>query len=436
MNYVIDFIGFYIDDRLRIEEFCECRVSKKGVEVRNPMLFAIDPDDVSSYGTSQNGNQEYYQKFGIGVASPRYLVSTLINYINELLSTNEKIFVRNHEKIQQLKDFMNMPYNYNNLMSLEAKGCDTSHIILGTDCQYHDNEYLNYCVRENAKFMANWLKEREFPGSIAVLDLSGYRTFNGSFEIKEISIMILNNYGSIINNILFVTVVTQVEDTSKEFVKAYNKTYYNNYGIKWKTGNVPLPLLSHKIVKLLINHDVTNIFVKNIDIEIKLSSLIKDNLKSEIHRLTDYGFIDQLTVNNRALDCKYHEHPNSQKNICVQQTNLQLVEFIIYIQLYKMEVLEGVEKFMQLSQQHLGVGNSSTSDLYFSNLPSNQIYTDSNVDSEITESENDEKDDRLKEFNLDVNTEILDDIDIDILLDGQDVKNDDFSMINFDIDQL
>ncbi|KAH0555108.1 hypothetical protein KQX54_015288 [Cotesia glomerata] len=114
MNYVIDFIGFYIDDRLRIEEFCECRVSKKGVEVRNPMLFAIDPDDVSSYGTSQNGNQEYNQKFGIGVASPRYLVSTLINYINELLSTNEKIFVRNHEKIQQLKDFMNMPMNYNN----------------------------------------------------------------------------------------------------------------------------------------------------------------------------------------------------------------------------------------------------------------------------------------------------------------------------------
>ncbi|KAH0555109.1 hypothetical protein KQX54_015291 [Cotesia glomerata] len=396
MYYVIDFTGFYtVDKRFIIEEFCECRVSKEGVRVEDPMIFVIDPKVISTYGISQNNNFECYETFGIGITHTRRLLSDLIKYISELLLTNKTIYVRNNEKIHDLKKFMIMPYNYNNLMSLEAKGCDTSHIILGTDCQYHDNEYLNYCVRENAKFMANWLKEREFPG-----------------------------------------MVTQVEDTSKEFVKAYNKTYYNNYGIKWKTGNVPLPLLSHKIVKLLINHDVTNIFVKNIDIEIKLSSLIKDNLKSEIHRLTDYGFIDQLTVNNRALDCKYHEHPNSQKNICVQQTNLQLVEFIIYIQLYKMEVLEGVEKFMQLSQQHLGVGNSSTSDLYFSNLPSNQIYTDSNVDSEITESENDEKDDRLKEFNLDVNTEILDDIDIDILLDGQDVKNDDFSMINFDIDQL
>lgn len=435
MDYVIDFTGFYFFNQFIIEEFCECRVSQKGVKVGDAMIFAIDPTDVSSYGITQSGMEDYYNTFGIGISHSRHLLSDLVKYIKQLLSTNKTIYLRDTDKLQQLKEFMKIPHNYDNVACLDDKGFNVFDVVWGTDCRYHDHPNKNYCARDNANLMANWLKDKKFPKCVAVIDLSGYRTINGDFKVKELCISLLNKFGQMIDKASLVTVVPQAQDTSEEVVEAYNETYYDNYGIKWKTGNLPLPILGGTVKKLLSNYDVTDIFVRNREIEMKLSSIVQDIVKFEILRLTDFGYTDAINT-IRPTICNVHEHLNPRKNVCAVITNFRMVQFIIDMQLFKITVLEDIKNFKQMSQQLLDVGNSSINQSNLSNLSSNQTYADSDVDSAVPESGPDDSDDLRREFQLDINTETFIDVDIDILLESQDVRNDDFSVINFDIDLL
>ncbi|XP_074114698.1 uncharacterized protein LOC141537557 [Cotesia typhae] len=435
MDYVIDFTGFYYFNQFVIEEFCECRVSQKGVKVEDAKIFAIDPTNISSYGITQSGLNDYYYTFGIGVKYSRCLLSELVEYISQLLSSKKTIYLRDNDKFNQLKQFMKIPHNYDNVVRLEDKGFNSLCVVLGTDCPYHDNPNDNYCVRNNAKLMANWLKDMKFPECVAVVDFSGYRSVNGDFRIKELCMSLMNKSGAIIDKVSLVTVALQALDFLED-VQAYNVTYYDNYGIKWKTGNSPLQTLEGTVKKFLSNYDVTVLFVRNREIEMKLKSVIQDIVEFEILRLTDFGYADAVNIGIKLEVCKFHEHPDPRKNVCAVVNNVQMAQFVFDMQLFKIKVLEAIKNFKITSQKLIDVGNSGINHSNLGNLTSNQTHADSDDNNKQPESSSDDLDDLLKDFHVDNNTETSNDINVDILLESQDVLNDDFSVNNFDIDLL
>ncbi|XP_057336697.1 uncharacterized protein LOC130675155 [Microplitis mediator] len=343
MKIVIDFSGYYFENRFTIKELCLYRLVDFRA-IAEPIIIAKDPQFSVSLQPYNNSYKNFMEKFGIQTPHNSYGLAELRYKIKVIITHNDLIYLRNRQQLTKLMSFINDGRYYcDKIELLSDLGFDDNYELTGTNCPYHIDKSNNYCAGNNAKLMANWLIKRRVnkiqlrTNMQLVINFSGYYDFQNEFIIKEVSIYGLSNDGNIIYHKLY---VTKPAYAPISFINRINKTnydnnFYNNFGIKYEDGNYKLLRVRHKICEILINYDIKIIYVKNYYYYNLLSKIV-DNIKIyDVTCLEDYNYVDIYDINT---NCGYHKHEDNNKNICVDNSAVNMVNWILTNEFYKSEV--------------------------------------------------------------------------------------------------
>ncbi|XP_057336381.1 uncharacterized protein LOC130674915 [Microplitis mediator] len=352
MKVVIDFSGYYFRNKFIIKEFCWCRLVNLRV-ITKPIIIAKDPQFSVPSQPYNNSYKNFMEKFGIKNTNQLYPMNQLRQKVKLIIVQNDLIYVRNDHQLSKLMSFISdRKYQSDKIKLLSDLGFDDNYELTGTNCPHHINKSNNYCAGDNAKLMADWLIERKVnkirlrTNMQLVINFSGYYDLKNEFIIKELSIRGLNNDGNIVYHKLYVS--KPANDSTNSFMNEsvkniYNDIYYDNFGIKYEDGNCDLFRIDIKISKLLINFDIKIIYVKN-HYYYNLLSKIIDNIgkyddanikRFDVICLEDYNYIDAYDIYS---NCGYHKHDDNNKNICVDNSAVNMVNWILTNKFYKSEV--------------------------------------------------------------------------------------------------
>ncbi|XP_057338068.1 uncharacterized protein PF07_0021-like [Microplitis mediator] len=344
MRVVIDFSGYYFQKQFTIKEFCLGRLENLRV-ITEPIIIAKDPRFSVPSQPFSNSYKNYMEKFGIENTNHLYPLNRLRQKIKVIIAQNDLIYVRNGQQLSKLMSFINdSRYYCDKIKLLSDLGFDDSHELTGTNCPHHINKSNNYCAGDNARLMTYWLRQRKWvkkkgkKNMQLVINFSGYDGYENKFTIKELSIVGLSNDGSIIYHKLYVT--KPANDSINSFINEtvknkYNDSYYDNFGIKYEDGNYDLFRINFKISKILMNCDIKIIYVKNYYYYNLLSKIVANIKQFDVICLEDYNYVDTYDIN---ANCGYHKHEDNNKNICVNNSAVNMVNWILRNEFYKSEV--------------------------------------------------------------------------------------------------
>ncbi|XP_057337177.1 uncharacterized protein LOC130675451 [Microplitis mediator] len=343
MKIVIDFSGYYYKNKFIIKEFCLFRIQHLTII---PGRTIITKDLITSISSRpQNESyQKFIDKFGINNTHSSYTLNRLRQKLKVIIHRSNNIYVRNRQQLSKLISFINdNRYGCKEVKLMSDLGFNDSYELTETNCPYHSNQSNNYCAHDNARFMTYWLRQRKVDkiqlrtNMQLVINFSGYYDHRNKFKIKELSIHGLNDDGYIVYHKLYVTKPAyNLSSFMNEYVKnKFNDIYYDNFGIKYEDGNRELLHTHKKISEIILNNDVKIIYVKNLDYFNLLRKIVANIEQFVVICLEDYYYIDTYDI---WSNCGYHTHEDSNKNICVDSSGINMVNWILTNKFYKSEV--------------------------------------------------------------------------------------------------
>ncbi|NP_001401785.1 uncharacterized LOC106693329 [Microplitis demolitor] len=344
MKIVIDFSGYYNrSNKFEIKEFCMCRLFNSTV-INKPVIIIKDPLLSIPLQSDNNSYKDFIDKFGIRDTRSSYKLNQLRQKVKRVINKNSKTYVRNGEQLIKLISFINdSNFNCNKIKLLSDIGFPENYELTKTNCPYHINKANNYCAGDNARLMADWLvyrkwkKRRSRRNMQLVINFSGYYDYDTVFRIKELSIRGLSNDGNIIYHKLYVTKPEYDSSSSiNEIVKnKFNDIYYDEFGIKYEDGNYELLRLNKKISKILNHYDIKTIYVKNYNYYNLLNKIVANIKQFDVICLEECNYVENNDIN---FVCQYHTHEDINKNVCVDNSGMNMVNWIISNEFYKYEV--------------------------------------------------------------------------------------------------
>ncbi|XP_057337413.1 uncharacterized protein LOC130675611 [Microplitis mediator] len=349
MKIVIDFSGYYYKNKFIIKEFCSFRIHHLTII---PEQTIITKDLITSIPSRpQNESyQKFIDKFGINNTLSSYELKKLREKIKLAIDRNNNIYVRNRQQLSKLIRFINDErYGCKEVKLMSDLGFNDSYELTETNCPYHSNQSNNYCAGDNARLMADWLIDRKLNkiqlcrNMRLVINFSGYYDHRNKYKIKELSIHGLNDDGNIVYHKLYVTTPAyNLTSFMNEIVKnKYNDIYYDNIGIKYEDGNRELLRTHKKISEIILNNDVKIIYVKNFDYFNLLRKLVTNIRRFNVICLEECNYVENNDIN---FVCQYHTHEKSNKNICVDSSGINMVNWILTNEFYKYEVRDRFHK--------------------------------------------------------------------------------------------
>ncbi|XP_057336800.1 uncharacterized protein LOC130675230 [Microplitis mediator] len=343
MKTVIDFSGYNFKNKFIIREFCLCRLIDLKV-IDDPIIVIKDPLFSVLSQPEYNSYKNFINKFGIKHTHGLYSLYEFRQKLKKVINKNSKIYVRNAEQLSKLISFIDdSNFNFNEVKLMSDLGFDDNYELTGTNCPHHINKSNNYCAGDNAKLMADWLRHKKLDklkllnNMQLVINFSGYYDYKNELTIKELSIVGLSNDGKIIYHKLYVTkpVNNPISFINRINKNNYNNNFYDNFGIKYEDGNCELFRVNNKIRKILLHHDIEIIYVKNYYYYNLLSKIVANIKRFDVICLEDYNYIDTYDINT---NCGYHTHKDNNKNICVDNSTVNMVNWILTNEFYKSEV--------------------------------------------------------------------------------------------------
>ncbi|XP_057336920.1 uncharacterized protein LOC130675316 [Microplitis mediator] len=344
MKTVIDFSGYYnFGNKFIIREFRLCRLVNLTVTygpiivVKDPMISVLSPPDTNSY-------KNFIDKFGIIETHSSYPLYRLRKKLKKVINAHSRIYVRNGQQLIKLISFIDdSNFNCNEIKLMSDLGFNDDYELTETNCPHHINKSNNYCASDNAKLMADWLIKRKVnkinlrTNMQLVIYFTGYYDHDSELIIKELSIYGLSNDGNIIYHKLYVTKpANYLSSSMNEIVKnQFNDIHYDNFGIKYEDGNYELFRINEKIIKVLNHHDIKIIYVKNLDYFNLLSKIVPNIKRFDVISLEECNYVEN---NDIKFICQYHTHEDSNKNICADDSGINMVNWIVSNEFYKYEV--------------------------------------------------------------------------------------------------
>ncbi|XP_057336476.1 uncharacterized protein LOC130675014 [Microplitis mediator] len=342
MKIVIDFSGYYLKSQFIIREFSLCQMKHLTV-TSEPTIITDDPTTSISSRPQNKSYKKFIDKVGITKAHNSYPLHRLRQKLKSIIDRNSIIYVRNGQQFSKLISFINdNKYQSDKIKLLSDLGFDDSHELTETNCPHHINKSNNYCAHDNAKLMMNWLRKRKLDKlkllnkMQVVINFSGYYDYKNEFTIKELSIVGLSNDGKTIYHKLY---VTKPVYHSNNFINDINKkkydNYYNNFGIRYEDGNYESKCIIIKILEILFHYDIKIIYVKNYYYRYLLSKVVNNIKIYDFICLEDYNYVETYDI---STNCEYHKHEDNSKNICVNNSAVNMVNWILTNEFYKSEV--------------------------------------------------------------------------------------------------
>ncbi|XP_057337297.1 uncharacterized protein LOC130675531 [Microplitis mediator] len=342
MKIVIDFSGYYYKNKFIIKEFSLCRLDYLSV-ITEPITITKDPQNAIPLQANNKSYKNFIDKFGVKNSHNLYPVYVLRSRLMRINHENNKIYVRNGEQLSKLISFINnSKYQSDKIKLLSDLGFDDNYELTETNCPHHINKSNNYCAGDNAKLMAEWLIERKVNkinsrrNMQLVINFSGYRDYKNKFKIKELSIHGLNDDGNIVYHKLCVIKPVYVSnDSINNINKKKYDNYYNKFGIKYDDGYYELQRMRNEIYNIVTRCDIQVIYVKNYHYYDLLTYVFGDIEKYDVTCLEDHNYVEAYDINT---NCGYHTHEDNSKNICVNNSVINMVKWILTNKFYKSEV--------------------------------------------------------------------------------------------------
>ncbi|XP_057337053.1 uncharacterized protein LOC130675382 [Microplitis mediator] len=344
MKVVIDFSGYYFKSQFIIKEFCMCRLQYESVKTTE-IRITKDPKKTIGRRPYNDSYKNFMDKCGIKNPNNLMNLSDLRKKIKRLITENCKIYVRSNEQLSKLICFINdSKCNFNEVKLMCNLGFNNDYELTETNCPHHINKSNNYCAGDNANLMAECLIQRKIKkknlrnGMQLVIHFSGYYDHDSIVKIKELSIHGLNNDGRLIYHKLYVTkpAYNLTDSFMNQLVRnEFKDIYYDKFGIKYEDGNYDLCRINNKIIKILNHHDIKIIYVKNLDYYNLLSKIVKNIKQLDVICLEECNYVENDDI---KFVCQYHTHEDSNKNICVDDSGKNMVNWIVCNEFYKSEV--------------------------------------------------------------------------------------------------
>lgn len=331
---IIDFSGFYFNDRFIIKEICMCKI----IDYRNgyvrPFMYVTKPPVQNLEG--ENIVFYVYQSFkeinGIEWNTGSYSVDALRRRILYIFNRGIKIFVKNDIKAEQLMNFIGREdYKPDTLNDL---GFNENSVMRSSRCRYHNtNQQFSYCARDNAMKMVRWFLRMNNIMYI-IIHFNGYYTDENKFTFKEFSIYGLDANGLVLYDNLFVAKPpNNLNNYSLDIIENYNRNIYEKFGIEWTKGSYEPSHMKTKVINIVKTAaNLKYIFVKNKIYKNELIRIIGDSYN--ILCLDEFNYIESLHL---STSCIYHTHEDISKNKCVGDQANDMMNWIVRTEYYKID---------------------------------------------------------------------------------------------------
>ncbi|KAH0554977.1 hypothetical protein KQX54_014258 [Cotesia glomerata] len=320
-NVVIDFNGFFVNDKYVVKEYSSYIIDEETyqviyneVGVLGSPIIQKDKSDEKSYKS--------YNKFlnDIGIdpnkGAPDFELSK--ESLQSHLNVTNKVFVMDRSKHQYLLNYFdnNLTTGFVYLADLGFK----FEPIKNTACSNHKNPSTKNCADDNAQIMLDWLSERKFGVSLGlnqlnlteplqrhvIVDFSGYDLPNNEYAIKELNAILVDK-NSELDKDLYMIVKPPFPDIQKLptiFVDAYLE-FEKRHGIGWNTGEDDFTKVSQALNDYF--ETATHVYVKNLEKQKLLEKFI--GTKHHFIRFEDLKF--RYEPRKHTDDCEHHYNKTS-----------------------------------------------------------------------------------------------------------------------------